>query len=76
MKARVADFFEPAALFLPQGNDWRLTLVGVSFFVCFLTVVRVSQSVISFLALRNVLATGTLSPQATIRGTSLRMGFS
>ncbi|KAG8973857.1 hypothetical protein FRC05_008077 [Tulasnella sp. 425] len=38
MKARVADFFEPAALFLPQGNDWRLTLVGVSFFVCFLTV--------------------------------------
>ncbi|KAG8993154.1 hypothetical protein FRB90_000775, partial [Tulasnella sp. 427] len=38
MKAWFSDLFEPAALFLPQGNDWRLTLIGVSFFVCFLTV--------------------------------------
>ncbi|KAG9049363.1 hypothetical protein FS837_010577 [Tulasnella sp. UAMH 9824] len=38
MKARLADFVEPAALFLPQGHDWRLTLVGIAFFTCFLTV--------------------------------------
>ncbi|KIO34617.1 hypothetical protein M407DRAFT_16586 [Tulasnella calospora MUT 4182] len=38
IKAWLAGFVEPLALFLPQGNDWRLTLVGIAFFTCFLTV--------------------------------------
>ena len=32
----------PLALFMPRRRDWRLTYIGIAFFVCMLTVVRLA----------------------------------
>ncbi|KAG8905192.1 hypothetical protein FRB99_000557 [Tulasnella sp. 403] len=37
LRWRVAELFEPAALFLPQGRDWKLTYLGIAYFMGVLT---------------------------------------
>lgn len=41
-KVSMKEFIAPAAMFLPRGNDWRPTLVGIAWSATLLTAVRAS----------------------------------